>query len=48
VFLGDLPQAPALAAFAMDGITIGDQRIAPDVPAFPAGTPHAGAHPLDD
>jgi len=45
---GDLAQALALAAFAVDCFTVQYQRIASDVPAFETGAPHAGADPLDN
>ena len=48
VAFGDLPYALPLAAFAVDGIAIDDQRSAADVPALEACTPHAGADPLDN
>ena len=46
--LCDLAQALSLAAIGEDGFPIDVQRHAPDVPAFEAGAPHAGADPLDN
>jgi len=48
VSLGDLPQALALAAVALDWAMVQFEPIAADVAAFEACAPHAGAHPLDD
>ena len=45
---GDLSDALALAAVALDGGVVQYQRIAADVLALKPGAPHAGAHPLDD
>jgi F420-0:gamma-glutamyl ligase-like protein len=46
--LGDLADALALAAVALDSGTIQLQRIAADMLAFEPCAPHAVAHPLDD
>jgi hypothetical protein len=46
--LGDLAQAPALAAIALDSGMVQFKGIAVDVPPFKAGATHAGARPLDD
>ena len=46
--LCDLTKALTLAAVALDGGIVEEQWLPSDVPAFEAGAPHAGAHPLDD
>ena len=46
--LGDLVQALPALAIVENSVAIEDQRWAADAPAFQAGAPHAGAHPLDD
>ena len=48
VALGDLAQAEAPAVIAHDGVSIELERAASDVPSFEPGSPHAGAHSLDD
>ena len=45
---GDLAQALAILAVAVDGGVVELQRITADVLAFKTGAPHAGAHPFDD
>ena len=45
---GDLTDALALAAIALDGGVVELQRLASDVLALKPGAPHAGAHPFDD
>ncbi len=46
--LGDLAQALAMLAVALDSGMVQHQRIAADVLAFEPGAPHAGAHSLDN
>ena len=48
VELGDLAQAASGLAVADDSATIDVQWPAPDMLALELGTPHPGAHPLDD
>ena len=45
---GDLPDAVALAAIAMDSFAVHGDRLPADMAAFEPGSPHAGTHPLDD
>jgi hypothetical protein len=48
VALGYLSKALALASVTFDSSVVQFERSAADVAAFEPGTPHAGAHPLDD
>ncbi|MGA8530845.1 MAG: hypothetical protein WB622_14105 [Acidobacteriaceae bacterium] len=45
---GQLAQALPALAMAKHRRTVQLERLPPDVLAFEAGAPHAGAHPLDD
>ena len=45
---GDLSEALPTPAICKDCLAVENQRWASDRPAFQAGAPHAGAHPLDD
>src|ERR1700690_975039 len=46
--LGDLSQAHSVLAIALDRFAVELERLAPDLPAFETGPPHAGADPLGD
>ena len=46
--LRQLTQALTVLPIAEDGGPIKNQSFAPDMPAFELGSPHPGAHPLDD
>ena len=45
---GDRAGALPLCTFQTDCFPIDDERIAADVPALEAGSPHAGLDPLDN
>ena len=45
---GDLTEAHPLGTVVLDGSMVQFQRVASDVAAFEPGTPHAGAHSLND